>query len=181
MLFLCCLPFSLKFTFTPNIYTFGCKFFNLGKSKGFLNLHLLETQGNTVVLEFGGCETTANTVVLEFAVAKPPQILWYWIRRLQNRSNYRGIELGGCEIIAITVVLEFGACKTTANTVVLEFGGCEAAANSVVLENSAVAKPPPISWYWNSVAAKPCKYRITGNRPALFPVHASYSRDLVSR
>ena len=45
MLFLCCLPFSLKFTFTPNIYTFGCKFFDLGKSKGFLNLHLLETQG----------------------------------------------------------------------------------------------------------------------------------------
>ena len=43
--FLCCLPFSLKFTFTPNIYTVGCKFFDLGKSKGFLNLHLLETQG----------------------------------------------------------------------------------------------------------------------------------------
>ena len=49
MLFLCCLPFSLKFTFTPNIYTFGCKFFDLGKSKGFLNLHLLETQGKADV------------------------------------------------------------------------------------------------------------------------------------
>ena len=46
MLFLCCLPFSLKFTFTPKIYTFGCKIFDLGKSKGFLFLHLLETQGS---------------------------------------------------------------------------------------------------------------------------------------
>ena len=46
MLFLCCLPFSLKFTFTPKIYTFGCKFFDLGKSKGCQNLHLLETQGS---------------------------------------------------------------------------------------------------------------------------------------
>ena len=45
MLFLCCLPFSLKFTFTPKIYIFGCKIFDLGKSKGFLFLHLLETQG----------------------------------------------------------------------------------------------------------------------------------------
>ena len=56
MLFLCCLPFSLKFTFTPNIYTFGCKFFDLGKSKGFLNLHLLETQGTAGV---NGLITTA--------------------------------------------------------------------------------------------------------------------------
>ena len=48
MLFLCCLPFSLKFTTTPKIYTFGCKFFDLGKSKGFLNLRLLETQGREV-------------------------------------------------------------------------------------------------------------------------------------
>ena len=32
----------------PKIYTFGCKFFDLGKSKGFLNLHLLETQGREV-------------------------------------------------------------------------------------------------------------------------------------